>query len=250
MTITSPALRPAAVARGDARRLLIAVLRAAAGILMIAAIAAQYLVSLAHWRRTGIRDLDVQTADFLSAFTHEVNVAGGALLIAGAVLLMRRMQEPRWFAVLRLCLLSAIVVVSVVYNLLLRPLPVPPGSQLDWANEVMHVVAPALVVLDVVLAPHPRRLGFRAAWLVAVYPVTWAVYTFVRGPLVPNEVAGTPYTYPYPFLDPHGPGGWGSVALLVGVLTAFTVVLGFAGVALWRLEDRLAARRASPTTGP
>lgn len=245
MTLAPARLRPA-VPRREVRIAPLVVFRGASGLLLIAAVVGQYTVSLGYWRRTGLSDVGLQTAHFLSAFTHEVVLAGGVLLLVGAVLLARRGAEPRWFSVLRLCLLSAIVVVAVVYNLLLRPLPVPPGSQLDWANEVMHVVTPVIVLLDVAVAPHPRLLPYRFAWLVGVFPITWAVYTFIRGPLVPNRVTGTPYYYPYPFLDPHGSGGWLAVAVLVGVLTAFTLLLGLAGVALWRLEDRVATRRSVP----
>jgi hypothetical protein len=201
-------------------------------------------VSLAYWRRTGVRDLGLRTADFLSAFTHEANLACGAVLLLGGVLLLRGAgATSRWFTGLRLAFLPAILVAGIVYNVLLRSQPVPPGSQLDWANEVMHVVAPCLVLLDWLIAPRRPGLRFRAAWLVIVFPIAWVLYTFVRAPLVPDEIKGTPYFYPYDFLDPHG-AGWGPVLTLVGELTLFTLVLGLLAVLAWRVEDRAAARRA------
>lgn len=229
---------------GGARFRLPALARAAAGVLLIAGIASQFTVSLAYWRRLGLHDIGLRTADFLSAFTHEANLACGAILLLGAALLLRGGDATApWYTALRLAFLPAILVAGIVYNLLLRPLPVPAGSQLDWANEVMHVVAPILVLVDWLAAPRRPRLPFRTAWLVIVFPIAWAVYTFVRGPLVPDEITGTPYYYPYGFLDPNGRGGWGAVLLLVGLLTLFTLVLGLLAVLAWRIEDRLAARR-------
>ncbi|MCU1472517.1 Pr6Pr family membrane protein [Amnibacterium sp.] len=217
--------------------------RLAAGGLMITAIGSQLVVSLGYWHRIGIRDVGLRIADFFSAFTHQGILAGGAILIIGGVLLLRGTEPmPRWLTVLRLAVLPSILVAGIVYNLLLRQLPVPPGSQLDWANEVMHVVAPIAVALDWLIAPHPAHLRFRTAWVVAVFPVAWVAYTFVRGPLVPDEINRTQFFYPYGFLDPHA-AGWAPVVQLVVELLAFAVILGFAAVLAWRIEDHVRTRR-------
>jgi hypothetical protein len=142
-----------------------------------------------------------------------------------------------------LALVPTILLAGLVYNLLLRPLPVPPGSQLDWANEMMHVVAPTAVLLDWIVAPHPRGVRFRTAALVLIFPLAWLAYTFLRAPLVPDEINGTRYYYPYGFLDPHG-GGWGPVIQLVAELLVFALLLGFLAVLTWRIEDRVSARRS------
>jgi hypothetical protein len=247
MTVAVPA-HPAAPLVSTRSIRLLAGWRFAVGALMITGIASQFTVSLAYWRRIGLRDLGARTADFLSAFTHEVNVAGGVILIVGAVLLLRgRGAGPRWYTGLRIALLPAILVAGIVYNLLLRSAPVPPGSQLDWANEVMHVVAPIAVLLDWLVAPHPRRTPFRVAWLVLAFPIAWIAYTFLRAPLVPDEIKRTPYYYPYGFLDPHA-AGWGPVLLLVVVLLVFALVLGLLALLSWRIEDRISARRAADTS--
>ena len=221
----------------------LAVGRVVVGALMVAAIGSQLVVSLGYWRRIGIHDVGLRIADFFSAFTHLGILAGGTILIIGGALLLRgTAATPRWLTLLRLAVLPSILVAGIVYNLLLRPLPVPPGSQLDWANEVMHVVAPIAVVLDWLIAPHPRRMRFRTAWVVAVFPLAWVAYTFLRGPLVPDEINRTAYFYPYGFLDPHA-AGWSPVLRLVVELLAFAVILGFAAVLAWRIEDRVGARR-------
>lgn len=224
------------------------------GLLMITAILAQFGVSLAYWQRIGLHDLTTRVADFFSAFTHDVNLVGGVVMLLGALLVLRgRGAGPAWYTTLRLALLASILVAGIVYNLLLRPLPVPPGSQLDWANEMMHVVAPSAVLLDWILAPRTPGLPIRAALAVLAFPLLWLAYTFVRGPFVADELTGKTYTYPYDFLDPNGPGGWGAVLMLLGELLVFALVLGLLGILVWRIEDRLArgARRrpAAPRPG-
>ncbi len=93
---------------------------------------------------------------------------------------------PRWHTVLQLAVLPSILIAGLVYNLLLRQQPVPAGSQLDWANEVMHVVAPIAVLLDWLLAPRSGRLRFRTALVVLVLPIAWLVVHLRQGAVRPG----------------------------------------------------------------
>ena len=62
----------------------------------------------------------------------------------------------------------------------------------------------------------PAHISFRTALWWVVYPLTYAAYTLVRGPIV--------LWYPYPFLDP-AQHGYGQVALTcVGIGLAVTGV--------------------------
>jgi hypothetical protein len=221
----------------------IAILRVALALTMVAATFTALGNYLVYWHRIGLHDLGLRTTNFFSAFTFEVNLLGAAVLIIGAVMVWRPGSvEPRWFSDVRLCLLAAILVVGIVYNVLLRPIPPAPGEQVDWANEVVHVVAPLGIALDWLLAPHPSRLPLRTAALVVVFPTAWVGYTLIRGALVPDELARTPYYYPYPFLNPHLHGGWSAVTQMIAGLTAFTLLLGLLAVLAWRAEDRLSMR--------
>ena len=58
--------------------------------------------------------------------------------------------------------------------------------------------------------------------MIAVFPILWAVYTLVRGPLVTNPISGNPYWYPYPFMDPHNfeNGYLGVAVYIVGIAIA------------------------------
>ena len=54
-----------------------------------------------------------------------------------------------------------------------------------------------------------------------------------------DELLGTPYYYPYGFLNPHGQGGWAPVLLMIGELLAFTLAVGALAVLAVRVEDRV-----------
>jgi len=126
------------------------------------------------------------------------------------------------------------VTTGIVYNLLLRGLPTIPGGSLPWSNEVLHVAVPLLVLLDWLLAPDRRALGYGAVGRVVVFPLVWVAVTLARGPFTGNEVTGAATYYPYPFLDPAtGGGGYGTVAVWVVVIAALicglTLLLTWAG---------------------
>jgi hypothetical protein len=233
---------PAVAVWGTAHpvRATLTALRVGLAALMVTATFAQLATYEVYWRRIGLHDLALRTANFFSAFTFEVNLLGAVVLVGGAWLLWRAHgAEPLWFTRVRLCLLASIVIVGVVYNLLLRGAPTGPGEQLDWANTVVHVVAPIGIAVDWLIAPHWQRLPLRSAALVVIFPIGWLAYTLIRGTLVRDELLGTPYYYPYGFLNPHGLGGWGPVLLMIGELLVFTVALGIAAVLAVRVEDRV-----------
>jgi hypothetical protein len=152
--------------------------------------------------------------------------------VLAAIWLLRGGDSAR-IAVLRLCVATYMATTGVVYNLLLRGIELPQGQTVPWSNEVLHVVAPLLLVLDWLLAPGRRRVEWKAIGAVVAFPIVWAVYTLIRGP-----IAGW---YPYPFLDPSlAPTGYASVAFYV-VLIA--VIIGGVG-ALLVLENRKRAPAA------
>ena len=83
--------------------------------------------------------------NFFSFFTIDSNVLGIVVLGIGAVLLLvRRGDDPGWFTALRAAAVTYLVTTGVVYNLLLRNIPLPQGTTVGWSNEVLHVVAPAV----------------------------------------------------------------------------------------------------------
>ncbi len=193
-----------------------------------ALIAAAIIAQLARSIEVGAAREPVGTtlANFFSFFTIQANLLSIVSLVLAAIWLLRGGDSAR-IAVLRLCVATYMATTGVVYNLLLRGIELPQGQTVPWSNEVLHVVAPLLLVLDWLLAPGRRRVGWKAIGAVVAFPIVWAVYTLIRGP-----IAGW---YPYPFLDPSlAPTGYASVAFYV-VLIA--VIIGGVG-ALLVLENR------------
>jgi hypothetical protein len=210
-----------------------AVLRVAAAAAGIAAIVGQLLTSLDFWTTHGVTNIPLVVTNFFSFFTIQSNVGAVVVFLIGAVLLVtRRGGDPGWFNVLRASVVTYMVVTGIVYNLLLRNVPLPQGATLEWSNEILHVVVPVLMLADWLFAPGRVAVDWKRLWVIAAYPIVWVVYTMVRGPLTPNEITGDPYWYPYPFLNPDtSPNGYLSVSFYV-VLIALVIVAVGAGI-IW-----------------
>jgi hypothetical protein len=100
-----------------------------------------------------------------------------------------------------------------------------------YANVVLHMVVPVLVLVDWLIAPPRTRLTMKHLVTWMVIPVVYLVYSLIRGALVD--------WYPYPFLDPREQG-YGMVAVMsVVVAVAFGAC---AALVIWsgnRLQRRL-----------
>ena len=213
-------------------RALFIVIRIAGAIAGVAAMVGQLITTYNNWTALGIENRSTAFVNFFSFFTIDSNVGAVVVFVIGAVLLIRRVDDPRWFAILRASITSYMVVTFIVYNLLLRGIELPQGTTLPWSNEVLHVVAPLLIILDWFFAPGRRRLEWKELRIIVAFPIIWAVYTLIRGPLAYNDVAKKPTWYPYPFLDPSlSPEGYFSVAFYVLLIAGVIVGVG-AGV-IW-----------------
>lgn len=213
-------------------RVLFIVVRIAAAIAGIAAIVGQLITTSTFWTGLGIQNLSALFINFFSFFTIDSNVAAVAVFAIGAVLLIRNQDDPRWFALLRASAVTYMTVTFVVYNLLLRGIQLPQGQTLPWSNEVLHVVAPLLLMLDWFVAPGRMRLEWKELRVIVVFPILWVVYTLIRGPLAYNETAHKPTWYPYPFLDPSlSPEGYWSVLFYVILIAG--AILGTGAGVIW-----------------
>lgn len=219
-------------------RVLFALLRIVIAVAIVAAVIGQLAVSLAFWTERGDENLAIDVVNFFSFFTIQSNIAAAVTLAIGAVLLLRgRGPDPRWFAVLLVCVATYMITTGIVYNLLLRGIELPQGSTLGWSNEVLHAVAPLYLVVDRLFAPGNRALPTKTIGIAVIYPIVWAVYTLVRAPFTFDYGTNTMGWYPYPFLNPVlSSNGYLSVAFYV-VLIAVVISAVTLGL-LW-----LSARR-------
>ena len=210
--------------------------RIAAAALIAAAIVAQASRTIGG-AVSGGRDVALTTVNFFSFFTVLSNVSSVVVLLIAGIrgLVKARQPEPYWLSVALACVSTYMVVTGLVYNLLLRGVALPQGTTVPWSNEVLHVVGPVFLLVDLFVNV-ARRLPWRTIVAILTFPVVWILYTLVRGPLVTNPVTKDPWWYPYPFLDPHLAGGYGGVALYVvgiavalGAVAALVVAVGRRG---------------------
>ncbi|MEB4615868.1 Pr6Pr family membrane protein [Leucobacter sp. M11] len=210
------------------------VLRFGTAAAIIAAIVAQLVRSLGVWAERGDQRIDIDVLNFFSFFTIQSNILGAVALTIGGVSLARRATPPRWAGTLMLLAATCLVTTGVVYNTLLRGIELPQGATVGWSNEILHVFAPALILLDWLLAAralgHPGP-GPKSLAVVVAYPLVWLTVTMLRGPRVFDEGTGNSFWYPYPFLNPNHDGGYGLVAIYgVGIAA---VILGAAFALRW-----------------
>ena len=83
------------------------------------------------------------------------------------------------------------------------------------------------------------------------YPLGWTTYTMVRGERVENPDGTTPWWYPYPFLDPHGAGGYSSALTYIGVILVGFLAIGALIILVGRYRERRGTRHGAPAAhGP
>lgn len=228
--------------------------RLAAAALGLAAIIAQLarsvenaLAATTEWGQ----HLPTVAANFLSFFTILSNLLAAIVLIVAAVWALRHRhdeeREPGWLAVLLVCVSTYMIVTGIVYNTLLRGVELPQGVTVPWSNEVLHVVFPLFLLVDLLFAPRRRALRWRAVAIATIFPIVWVVYTMIRANLIIAPATGEAWWYPYPFLNPHiVPGGYLGVAgYIVGIAIA---IIGVACAVVWVGRKRGASQDVADTT--
>jgi len=173
------------------------------------------------------------TEDFLSSVTAQTNILSVvAFAIAGAHAWRRGGRAPgrageraqdvharraARVALMRTVNVATLVGMSVLFLGIYGPVVIADPAQLNPTSVLLHVVIPALAVIEWVVFPSESRAAVRGVLLVMVYPVLWFVFTNVRGAFTGR--------YVYEFLDPSGSSGvQGAVAMTVLILASFFLV--------------------------
>jgi hypothetical protein len=152
---------------------------------------------------------DWNPVNFFSLFTIQSNLIAAAVLLIGALAAHERTSLV--WSLVRGAATMYMVTTGAVYALLLSGPEDSLQSSPLWVHIVLHQVLPLVMVVD--LAVHPiagRYLTMKQAlgWL--LYPLLYLAYTLLRGANVD--------WYPYPFLDPREPGGYGTVGVYCAVI--------------------------------
>ena len=115
------------------------------------------------------------------------------------------------------------IVIAVVYNALLRGTP---GDVRDagyaWPvipNEIMHVWAAVLILLDWLLIAGYPKLRLKASLWVAVFPLAWLAFSVTRG-IIDGWWA-------YWFLNPNEKAGLAGMLEYIGGITVLMIGLGW-----------------------
>ncbi len=210
-------------------------LRIAAALLVAASIATQVVDETING--------DFAWYEYYSYFTIQSSLINvGVLLIAGWSAL-RRADESELVTSLRMAVTGYAVVTAIVYAALLRGVVSDGFVGIPWPNEVIHVIVPVYLVVDWLVAPGRTPLSWRRLWFVAAYPLAWVAFTIIRGLLTT--------WYPYPFLEPDGPAGWGGVSLYILAIAGFIVGMGALaiGISRWTRPAAAVLLRRAPLTG-
>jgi hypothetical protein len=116
-------------------------------------------------------------------------------------------------------------VIAIVYNALLRGtevLPTDPDFGYSWPvlpNEILHVWAPLLILIDWALSKDGVKIATKKVWWVVAFPLTWLAVSILRGAFAPD------HWWAYWFLDP-AEGIQQMLTYIVGI-SVFTIVAGF-----------------------
>lgn len=208
--------------------------RLAAAVLGLAAVIRQFTLAIGNSLAAGTH-VPTVVANLFSYFTILSNIIAVVALAVGAVWMLRTKpsdaSEPAWLATLLMCASTYMIVTGIVYNLLLRNIPIAGISDV-WTNETLHVVIPLVMLADVLCAPRRRALPWSAMLTAAGFPIVWAVYTLIRANFITSPANGNPWWYPYPFLDPNLEGA--SYLTVTGYIIGIAaVIVAVAALVIW-----------------
>ena len=152
-------------------------------------------------------------ANFFSYFTIESNLlAIGLLLYLGIENKVR--SKSKLLATLRGAVTLYMVMTCIIFIVLLSGLEGTTLTAVPWDNVVLHYIMPVAVLADWLLDKSTVKLTFKRALTWLIFPVSYVIYSLIRGAIVS--------WYPYPFLNPlpHGylPIVITSTVLIVGVV--------------------------------
>jgi O-antigen ligase len=173
--------------------------------------------------------------EYFSYFTIQTSLLAIVTLSVAGWYAWTGRTETRVMNIVRLSTVTFTIVVTLVYNMLLRGLPdaVEDGDYV-WPilpNEILHVWSAVFMLIDWILSSRRINLRIRTIFWVLVFPLAWLVYSIIRGLMVD--------WWPYWFINPNEPAGvTGMLTYIVGImLFLLTIAIGLLG--LQRLTVRV-----------
>ena len=162
-------------------------------------------------------------AEYFSYFSIQGTMICAVVLAVTGVRAWQGLSETKVLTLTRLSTTVYVVVISVVYNALLRG---GAGDIRDagyhWPvvpNEIIHVWGPIVMFLDWLLVAGLASIRLRASFWVVVYPIAWLAFSVTRGNL--------DGWWAYWFLDPTDKGGVSQMLTYIFGICVLMIALGF-----------------------
>lgn len=175
----------------------------------------------------GVAGLFGRVVDSLSYFTNLSNV------LVAVVLTMLARDPDRggrvWHAV-RMDSLVMISITGLIYAIVLAPDAQVEGLDII-VNAIKHYIVPIMTVFLWLLVGPRRQITFASVFTALIIPITWAIYTLIRGEFIS--------AYPYGFLNVIANGLPAVLTNIAGV-AALGVVLG---LLFWAVDRLLSLRQ-------
>jgi hypothetical protein len=194
---------------------IVAILRWLAAATILSSVVWQVTDRLAH----GL----FRPAEYFAYFSIQGTMIAGVMLAYAGWLSWTGTPEKRLVTIVRVSATTYSVVIAVVYNALLRN---SPGDIRDagyaWPvvpNEIMHVWAAVLILIDWLVLSGKFKLRLRASLWVAVFPLGWLAFSVTRGIL--------DGWWAYWFLNPNEKAGLAGMFEYIGGITVLMVGLGW-----------------------
>ena len=175
-------------------------------------------------------------SEYFAYFTIQSSLIAAVVLVVTAIRELKGLSDTKALNLARLSVSTYAIVVAVVYNALLRGTPVLPGDPdygYDWPvapNEILHVWAPIVIVLDLALTSMKTKLNFKQIFWVLAFPMAWLTFTIVRG-LITGWWA-------YWFLNPNEDAGVPGVITYIAVIIVFGLVSAAFSLGLNKLVSK------------
>jgi hypothetical protein len=172
--------------------------------------------------------------EYFSYFTIQTSLIAVVTLWVSGWFAWTGRKETRVLNVVRLSTVTFTVVVTLVYNLLLRGLADDPkDGGYVWPvlpNEILHVWAAIFMLIDWMLSSRRINLRIRTIFWVLVFPLAWLIYSVILG-LIVNW-------WPYWFINPNEPAGITGMLTYIVAIMLFLLTVAIALLGLQRITVR------------
>lgn len=175
------------------------------------------------WQVTDrVANNNFRPGEYFAYFTIHTSMIAAVVLTVAAIRELQGKADTKALTLARLSVSTYAIVVAVVYNALLRGTKVLPGDPdygYDWPvlpNEILHVWAPILIVLDFALTITVTKLKFKQIFWTLLFPLAWLIFTILRG-------LNTDW-WAYWFLNPNEDGGVNGVIMFILAIVIFMLV--------------------------